>query len=253
MAQNAALWFNILVMLVLPLGVLVWLIVKKRRLVLPFLIGALTFLASQIWLRVPLLRWMQGKTWYIAFGMGHPALLSILLGLSAGIFEEGGRYIAMLLMRKHRGFDSAVTFGIGHGGMEAARLVSNSLYYLSHQMLLEGISPLAIASAGFERLCTIVVHVAWSVMVMRAVERKNPLWLLLAIGLHTAYDAPIGLFHLAGIGTLGIESYLFLFAAGMLAFLLFTRPKKQPVPVTEAAALASSSSSSASDSDKPEE
>ncbi len=43
---------------------------------------------------------------------------------AAGIFEETGRLLAFLITKRHyKDIDSAVSYGVGHGGIEAAAVV----------------------------------------------------------------------------------------------------------------------------------
>lgn len=220
--------FNILVTILLPLGVLVYCLAKKRHWVLPFLAGIATFLLSQSFTRIPLLGWLNGQLWFVAFTYGHPALYSIFLGFTAGLFEETGRYLAMRLMKNHRGPSQAMVFGLGHGGIEAVLYggVQTLQALFANLPLLMLSSPLIIALTGFERLFAIAAHVCFSLLVMRAVEKRNPAWLLLAILLHTALDAPIGLLPLwFGVGTLGIELYLACFVVLLAIFTWTTRSR----------------------------
>lgn len=93
---------------------------------IPILIGAVTFiifamvleqishffvLGSEMGEEIPLLR---NSPWlYVLYGV-----------LAAGVFEETGRLVAFLLMkRRYRKLDSAISYGIGHGGVEAVLLL----------------------------------------------------------------------------------------------------------------------------------
>lgn len=222
MAGILAAVFNLIIMLGLPLGTLVYLLVKQRRLVLPFLAGALTFTVSQLLTRVPLLGLLVTQAWYGAATINHPVAYSLLLGLSAGVFEEVGRYLAMLAMRKHRGFGSAVAFGIGHGGLEAIYISQYTLAALFTQMPLLMMTPFwGVAVSGVERLLTLLFHMGCSVMVMQAVQRKKPLWLLLAVLLHGLVDGALGILRMWGVGIWGIELWVAAFGIGMLIYTIY--------------------------------
>ena len=56
----------------------------------------------------------------------------IFLGITAGVFEECGRYMGFkLTLKKHRRFGDGVAFALGHGGIEALLIAGiSSLYNL---------------------------------------------------------------------------------------------------------------------------
>lgn len=97
-------------------------------------VGALTFVLSQV-VHIPL-NLIAAK---IGSGLGIelPLVgLALLLGLSAGVCEEGTRWVAFRLIRRRRpawfeapagqssrkGADPAIAHGLGHGGIESVLL-----------------------------------------------------------------------------------------------------------------------------------
>ncbi|MDL2294538.1 YhfC family intramembrane metalloprotease [Ruminococcaceae bacterium OttesenSCG-928-D13] len=220
--------FNVLVALVLPLGALAVCLARKRyrHYVLPMLVGTLTFLLSQTFTRVPLLGWLGGQAWYVAFTT-QTVPYALFLGLTAGLFEELGRFIAMRLMRRHRGFGSALAFGLGHGGVEAVWLVG--INYLAVLLLYGGTLALypwdQIFAAGFERLFAILAHIGFSVLVMRSVENKRPWGLVAAILLHAALDAGIVLLAQRVNSLWVVEGAIAAFSLGLFVYVLASRPK----------------------------
>lgn len=222
--------FNVLVALAAPLGVLLYAVIKKRPLVLPWLAGAATFFLSQMVLRVPLLGWLGGLPQFTIFKITQPVLYAVFLGLTAGLFEEGGRYLAMRLMRRHRGWGEGVMFGIGHGGLEAIWLVGlNSLLLLfTRGWQLPLIPATQIFPGGLERLFAMLFHIGLSVMVMRSVQYRRPLWLMAAVLLHAALDTGVVLMQQYGAGLWATEAVV---AAAGLAFLAYTVLSK-PKPAT---------------------
>ncbi|MBI2895671.1 MAG: YhfC family intramembrane metalloprotease [Deltaproteobacteria bacterium] len=188
-----------------------------RRLSKVWAIGLATFPVSQV-VHIPL---------NALLGIGGPRgagllegvplpVYGLIAGLSAGLCEELARWAAMRwLLRKdrERGWAPGVLFGAGHGGIEA--IIFGALAGLELLQLLViqiGAVPLdpaarevvrvalegrqeaswwVAAYAGLERVGAISCHVFMSVLVMRAVVRKNLLWLGAAILFHTALDAPL--------------------------------------------------------------
>ena len=73
----------------------------KKGLLL-FFLGAICFIVSQPLLRIPILNHLQSTTDFMLFYTLNPLFLGILIAFSAGIFEEGFRFIfkSFLLDRK---------------------------------------------------------------------------------------------------------------------------------------------------------
>lgn len=164
--------------------------------------------------------------------------LYVLYGiLAAGIFEETGRLVAFLLMkRKYHTTSSAVSYGIGHGGIEAVLIVTlGMLSTLIFAVMLNSGTSLPDALPGgiaeslvhtpaymygvsiFERVLAIVLHIALSVIVFQAVMRKGKWWLyILAIILHALANLTAAMYQAGMIGSI-IWVY-----AGMVVVLIAT-------------------------------
>ncbi len=234
-SATLGLLFTLLICLVLPLGLLLALALRPRwrPLVPVYLLGAACFVVSQMLLRLPLLQLLVSVPAFSLFSLAQPILYALLLGLSAGLFEGLSRYGAIrFLLRLHRNFPGAVVLGLGHGGVEA--LLVAGLPYLSP--LFSGLPPgygfFTLALPGIERIFAILLHVGLSVMVLQAVNRRQIRWLLLAILLHAAADSGGVLLLRAGLPVPFVESYLALFALGMLAYTLCMGKKAKAQPLT---------------------
>lgn len=117
--------FAIVITMVLPVCFLIYAIINKSY--LPFLLGIMTFVISQIFFRLPIIDYLQSHSAsYNMFSATHPFWLMILIALSAGLVEEIGRYIMMQLFMKQKSFKNGILFGLGHGGIEAVLLVGLS-------------------------------------------------------------------------------------------------------------------------------
>lgn len=233
--------------------------------------GALIFFAFQLITRVPAVQALQyvltpqlkaSRTLLIAF--------LIFLALTAGLFEEVGRYLGYrwFMGREEKTWAKGVMYGLGHGGLESAVLVGGlgAIQLLNVWLITStnlGIVPAAqratavaqlttIAAqpgwlpllAGWERICAITAHVMFSLIVLQVFRRGSLWWLWLAVGLHALLDGVTVLLpqfvHLGGIGdTLLIEGFITLFAIGALWAILALRdrPSSPPQPVAEAGAL----------------
>jgi len=206
-----------LLCMALPLTVFVLL---RRRLVLRwsvFGIGMLTFLVSQVVLRLP---------WQIPLSQAAVAhgwttgWSGVLLGLgaavTAGVFEEGGRYLTYRWLVKRPTRSDAIALGLGHGGFESIVLVGVSIVASGLVMFLVSRGALTLPAdqnaalqptldkladtawyeqlvALLERASALSCHVAMSALVYAAYVRRKWLPLWGALGLHIVLDSSAAL------------------------------------------------------------
>jgi uncharacterized membrane protein YhfC len=159
---------------------------------------------------------------------------AVLLGLSAGVWEETFRYFAYRWWAKDaRSYDKALKMGAGHGGIEAILLGVYVLYVLLQMVALRNMDlaqafsperatvlqqqlqvywsvPWYLTLAGaLERFSALIFHLTASVLVLQVFRRQQMRWLWLAIFWHAALDAlAVGL---APRGILVVEGALLLF------------------------------------------
>jgi len=190
----------------------------RRRLgfkVVPMLVGAAVFIVfAEILeqaLHLVVLHPQADGT--IALRADNPALYVVYGIFAAGIFEETGRFVGFtLLKRRYHGVRTAVSYGIGHGGIEAILLLGISMISdiaLSvmlnanpHGQLaaampsavttaLTGTAPAMFLVGGGERILAIAIQLSLSMLVWVAVTHKGRWWLYpLAIVLHAVCDLP---------------------------------------------------------------
>lgn len=184
-----------------------------------FWIGATTFVFSQVG-HIPFnalvtLLFERGilpqppQAWRMTFNI-------IFLGLSAGIFEESARYLALRYWAKEaRDWRNGLLFAAGHGGIEAT--IVGALFTLTFVQVaalrnadLTTIVPadqLALAQQqinafwsaswidsllpAWERLWTIPCHLAMTLMVLQMFRRGKKRWYFAAIGWHTLLNASV--------------------------------------------------------------
>jgi uncharacterized membrane protein YhfC len=173
--------------------------------------------------------------------------------VTAGIFEEVGRYLGYRLLWRREGktWERAVMYGVGHGGLESILLVGGlAIIGLVNTVIVSNMDvgqlPLAaeqlahlreaqaqIAAmpwwlpllGGVERVFAMSIQVSLSVLVLQCFLRSILKWLWIAIGYHILVDlvAPL-LDYLMGTGVemgpgvLGVEAVVGLFA--ILSFFL---------------------------------
>jgi uncharacterized membrane protein YhfC len=179
--------------------------------------GALIFFLFQIISRVPIIQVTQAL---IAPQLRASSMLRFvwitIAAATAGLSEEIGRYIGYrwLMKREEKTWSKAIMYGLGHGGIESMVLVAGltalSLIQLlalartdlntlpiSEEQRAQIAQQLAAANAqpawagllgAWERIWSIIFHVALSVMVLQVFRRGSLRWLWLAIVAHAAVD-----------------------------------------------------------------
>lgn len=221
-----AIWVTLFISLFLPVILLIVYGLKYRKMgvVSAWFIGAAGFFVTQIIVRLPILSILGTQQWFLDFSINSPMLYILVLGFTAGLFELVGRYAAAKIMSKNQSFRRGFAAGLGHGGIEAMVLigmtyVSNLLYVgminsgafdtvveqtaalgvdtsallLVKEQLISS-SPVLFYCAGYERILTMIGHVAMSLIVFYAVWKKQEVKGLLAcLALHTLVDAGSGI------------------------------------------------------------
>ena len=190
---------------------------KLKRLILLFVSGASCFIISQPLLRIPLLNYFQGKTSFLLFYNLNPLLTGILVAFSAGVFEEGFRFIykRFFLRRIKFGILEPILFGLGHGLAEAFIVLLPALSLVSFQSL-----HLAI----FERILAIVLHIGLSVIVWNGFQlNKKYKYLGIAILIHGGVNSMIPLFSNRENSILLIEGALFIVVIFILIYIYRSR------------------------------
>ncbi len=226
MLTTAAIIFSLLICFGVPLATLIFCIVRNKAFLIPFFAGVLTFLVSQVFTRIPLLTFLQSTMSVKLFAISYPLVFGLLVCLSAGVFEETGRFVAMTLMKKHRGTSQSIVFGLGHGGIEALLLVGINTLVIAFGVITPMPSAFLLFISGLERLFAISAHICLSVLVMRAVTLKKIRWYIFAVLLHTALNAGT----LLSLDIIFIELYIAVFAI-LLVLLTYFIHKKSPIPI----------------------
>lgn len=167
------------------------------------LLGAAGFFVMQIVIRSTILGVLSMNPKFIAFSTNHYILYCLILAFTAGLFEVVGRYAVAKIMQKNLTFERGIAAGIGHGGIEAIVVVGmtyvNNLIYIAmiNAGLFDGIvaqteamgvdtaSLIAVKEAlihtsagifllaGYERILTVILHIALSLLVCWFVSRQK--------------------------------------------------------------------------------
>ena len=138
----------------------------------------------------------------------------LLLGLSAGAFEEFLRYAMFRWWAKDaRSFESALLLGTGHGGAASIALAFLVTYNFVNMAMIRNMDLTTLLPADQVQIMQTQIIAFWSapwyytfreaigqtfmlsiqiclaVMVLQAFIRKQGFWILLAIGFHTLVEA----------------------------------------------------------------
>ena len=197
-----------LLVLGVPLTACIYYLWKRDGRIWMFFAGILSFTVSQLLIRIPLLQY-AGKKWEWLMLLPYTSLVLYygFLGLTAGLFEETGRWAAFGLMKRRRrtlDWKDALALGLGHGGVEAVWVAVSGLLAGSFDSTADGSQALL---GGVERLCAMTLHVGFSFLIFKGVEEKKARWWLLAMLLHGLADFQLVIGNLAVVeGLLAIEA-----------------------------------------------
>ncbi len=173
-----------------------------------------------------------------------------LSALTAGLFEEGGRYLGYRFLWKKdpKTWENALIYGAGHGGLETMAFVGGMavlslinvlwLFHADPQNLPPHIDPeqvrLAIEIVSqtawwtpflgvVERLMAMVIQISLSVLVLQVFTRRRFSWWWIALAFHTLVDLVILL--KGRVGDLQIEGIVLVFALIGGGIIWALRPK----------------------------
>ncbi|GHU23873.1 putative membrane protein YhfC [Spirochaetia bacterium] len=219
---------------------------KYKAPALPMIIGAVAFIIFALVLEQFIHSIVLNK-----FQLREKPLVYILYGIfMAGIFEETARFISFkILKRKYNGIGTGLSYGIGHGGIEAILLAGIAMIYsIIYSIMINSgkidiitgnlqgdkldqiniqintlvtTAPYLFLISGIERLCAITIQIALSIIVYHAVFTRHKVWFFpLAILLHAIIDTPAAAMQVGVInnvviveGIIGISSILLLLFA----------------------------------------
>lgn len=229
----------------LPIALTIWCARRRRGMLRAVLIGALCFVLGALVLEQLLHLLMMTLVPNL---QQMPVLFTVYTALAAGFFEETARLIGLrFLCKKDPGVLTGFAYGVGHGGIEALVIgivgLSGNLVTLlmmksgQTASMLSGLSgeQLAVArqqldallaapsldflQGGVERVMTVCLHIALSMIVWMVVTKRLPKWgYFVAVGLHAGVDVFAALYQ-AGVmhSVWAIEGLIALYTAVVCA------------------------------------
>jgi uncharacterized membrane protein YhfC len=171
-----------------------------------FFLGFLCFTVSQLLTRIPLLNLLQSDVHVTVFVAANALLYLVFLALSAGIFEEGFRFLFkhLLLRPAMAPFSQPILFGLGHGLCEAA--------FVLIPLAIQGYTLGDLWLAILERALTVVLHICLTVVVFNGFQKgRKWLYLIIAVLLHAAVDFVFPVLATMGFSALLIEALYAIF------------------------------------------
>jgi uncharacterized membrane protein YhfC len=254
-------FLNGFLMIAMPIVLGIYLVNRLHSLGKIWMIGAATFIISQV-VHLPfnsyLLNPILGSIQQILPGVSGALIIAILLGLSAGIFEECARFgMFRWWLKDQRSWKTAIVAGAGHGGIEAIILgIIVMMVYLNMVALRNSdLSSLNLSPdqleitrqqiqaywnvawydtlfGAIERAFTIPFHIMASVVVLQVFTRRPGKlqigWLGLAIILHTLMDGSI-VFIAGQWGGYAAEAVLGVLAVFEIILIFILRQPEPPV------------------------
>ena len=213
---------------------------------LPLLWGLTTLFAQKVLPSPP-------GPWQLLFN-------AVVLGLAAGLCEEGARYLVLRYwIESARTWREALMFGAGHGGLEAmilgalvlvtyiamVALRSTSLAALPLSAAQQAAAAKQIAAywslawpvsllGAVERVSALCIQLSGAVLVMQAFTRRNLLWLAGAVLWHAVVDGTTVIGLGGGLDVFQIEAVAGAWAVLALVMVFALRPR-QPEPLLEEA------------------
>jgi len=228
-----AMCVTLFISLILPvIALIVYAVKNKKQGVFgAWCLGAAGFFVTQIVIRVPILSTLSLMPGFVAFAENNYVIYSLMLGLTAALFEVVGRYASAKILSKNLTFTKGFAAGLGHGGIEAMVLigmtyVSNLLYVaMINTGAIEGVIAqteamgVEVASevyalvdtlvngpayvyllAGYERILAMIGHVAMTLVVFYFMSKKEPLkGIGICVLYHFVMDSMVGI--IGGLAT----------------------------------------------------
>lgn len=211
----AGMVFSLVIAIVLPIALCIFVRCKTKAKISSFFYGCAVFFVFAL-----ILEQILHTIVFMVFGTGiteNILLYGLYGGVAAALFEETGRFVAMkFLMKKQLTRENGLMYGVGHGGLEAILIVglayiSNivTAFMINSNQMEAALSPLSESqrestiqslsalwttssdqffAAGIERISAIILQIALSILVYKAVKSGQKKFWALAMGVHFLVD-----------------------------------------------------------------
>jgi uncharacterized membrane protein YhfC len=200
----------------------------------PVFVGAAVFAVFALVLEQALHAFVLGQDRGVSLAVNSPWLYGLYASFAAGIFEETGRFLAFrFVLKRSPRPETAVAYGIGHGGIEAILLAALPILVMFAASIsfnstgeapfapevlaaAKSAAPSAYFAGLLERVSAMAIQISLSVFVWAGASRKGMGWMYpAAILAHAAFDLPVALFQAGrlSIPIWALEAAIFAIAA----------------------------------------
>lgn len=233
--------FSYIVSIIIEIGlplILAFIIWKKFKVSWAvFFLGMVLFLASLI--RIPLNNYVTGLIRFNFHGENFIIMSALFVSLTAGLFEEGVRILAIGIIIKPRNFYKSIMYGIGHGGGGESMIfvgITSLINYILFRFFPNILPGYTISQfqdinwylplvGSMERIFAITIQVSLSVIIMYAFLKRKYYFIAIAIIYHFIIDF-IAVYAVYKFGIMITEIIIFIFAGISIAIIFLLRPKK---------------------------
>ncbi|MGD6817885.1 YhfC family intramembrane metalloprotease [Metabacillus sp. 84] len=245
--------FQMIISIILPVAGYILLRKKYRIAFRPVLIGILIFFVFSNVLGGAVNQFILVTNESTSAIVDQPILFAIYGGLSAGFFEEMGRFIAFAwVLKMYQERKDGLAYGLGHGGVEALligtlgsiQLISLALLQNSGRLeetmgaslppeviqqltgALTGLTFPVAFMGGLERAAAFFIQIALSLLVLYAVKNKKYGWIFGAILIHALIDFFPGLYQAGMVNLITAEIVVYGIGIGAFVFIKKSRQLK---------------------------
>ena len=129
------------------------------------------------------------------------ALVYFIPSFTAGVFEESARYLGLRYLISDEHYESGLTYGAGHGGIESILIVGINVLITGILLIVNPESlpqsqvysilslPWYLPLVGaYERIMVMIIHLSLSIMVLETIRTRRIMYIILAVVAHTAVN-----------------------------------------------------------------
>lgn len=246
--------------IIVPIGIVVFLGVKKKMNWKAMLIGMLLFFLFAILLETLMHRAVLGTDPTQSAIYKNPVLYILYGALAAGVFEEVARFVGfkfLIRVKENESIHTGISYGLGHGGIEAILIgglsaIGNLMLALAINSGATGAMTAAMTGEqletfntaintiatlpshlfflpGIERVAALVIQISLSLFVLKSVSEKKWRYLGMAILLHAAVDIVAVMFQRGYITDIFVMEGIIIAMAAILAVTVFRIYQKKPL------------------------
>ncbi len=240
-----------------PIGLIIFMGVKKRMNWKAMLSGAVLFIIFVMILERIMHSFVLGADPTKAAIYRNPLVYALYGAFAAGIFEETARLLGfkfIIRTGENESRDTGISYGLGHGGVEALLIsglsaissivvaimintgalngytaAMNSQQLESFNTIMAALTqtqPYVFLLSGIERVVALVLQVSLSLFVLKAVTERKWLYYLLAIMLHAGVDFVAVMFQRSYIQSMLLLEGIVLVMTVIIAVAAFKTYKK---------------------------